>query len=151
MRTPSNSNRFAVEVAKSLATPLPEPQQDLPEGARKYWPAIVTAKRRTAWTDLDLALAENLALDLATIDELTAAISRDGHILTDKAGRLYANPAATLLDRTTRRAANSARVLQVDSNSTTGKADHQRNKNESAREIAQKIADAPDLIARVVQ
>ncbi len=151
MRTLSNSNRFAVEVAKSLTTPLPEPQQDLPEGALKYWPAIVTAKRRTAWTDLDLALAENLALDLATIDELTAALARDGHVITDKAGRLYANPAAPLLDRTIRRATHSARALQVDSNSTSGKGEVQRNKNETARDIAQKIADVPDLIARVQQ
>ncbi|MBO3701582.1 MAG: P27 family phage terminase small subunit [Candidatus Accumulibacter sp.] len=149
MRTQSNSAKFALEVSDSLKDPLPEPQHTLPVQALRYWPAIVTAKRRNAWTDLDLAMAENLALDLATIDELAAAITRDGHILTDNRGRKYANPATTLLDRTTRRAANTARVLQVDAGSTTGKADHQGKKNEAARDIAQKIAAVPDLIARV--
>ncbi|WP_291986370.1 hypothetical protein [Candidatus Accumulibacter sp. ACC007] len=94
-------------------------------------------------------MAENLALDLATIDELTADIARDGQILTDNRDRKYANPATTLLDRTTRRAANTARVLQVDAGSTTGKADHQGKKNEAARDLAQKIEATPDLIARV--
>ena len=140
---------FAVGIAKALAEPLPQPSQKLDKPAMKYWPAIVRAKRLTAWTDIDLALATTLARDLVAIDQLTRTLAKDGYTLTDiKTGKLYAHPAANLLDQATRRAANTARAVQIHAIATTGRTDDQGGKNEAARGIAAKLDNVHDLIPR---
>lgn len=145
-----DSVSFAVESAKALSEPLPEPPQHLDVQAMKFWPAIVTAKRRAAWTDADLVLAATIARDLAAIEALAEALASEGHILTDARGKKYAHPAANLLDQATRRSVATARALQIHAIATTGKTDHQGKKNEAARDLANKIGAADDdLIPRL--
>ena len=139
---------FAVDTAKDLAKELPQPPQHLDDAAMQYWPVIVRAKRLSAWTDVDLALAASLARDLALIDRLAAELEAEGHTLTDGKGKKYAHPAANLLDQATRRTVTTSRALQIHAIATTGKSDHQGNKNEAARELAKKMASADDLIPR---
>lgn len=88
----SDSTGFAVDTAKALAKPLPEPSQPLDERALAYWSAIIKAKRLSAWTGVDLALATALARDLGAIESLTEELARDGHTLTDGKGKKYAHP-----------------------------------------------------------
>lgn len=144
----SDSTAFAVTTAKALAKPLPEPTQPLDDRAMKYWPAIIGAKRLSAWTGVDLALATALASDLAAIELLTAELATDGHTLTDGKGKKYAHPAANLLDQATRRSIITARTIQVHAVATTGKTDHQGKKNTEARDIAGKLDNVHDLIPR---
>jgi hypothetical protein len=115
----------------------------------RYWPLILKAKRLSAWTGIDLALASTLARDLGAIEQLTEELATEGHTLLDGRGKKYAHPAANLLDQATRRAAATARAVQIHAIATTGKSDHQGAKNEAARDIAGKLGNVRDLIARV--
>ena len=139
---------FAVDTAKRLNKALPEPAQPLDAAAMGYWPAIIKAKRLSAWTGIDLALATSLARDLAAIDELSAELASEGRTLTDARGKKYAHPAGNLLDQATRRAAATARAIQIHAIATSGKTDHQGQKNEAARDIAAKLDNVHDLIPR---
>ena len=139
---------FAVAEAKSLSKPLPKPTQQLDERAMAYWPAIIKAKRISTWTGIDLALASTLARDLGAIEQLTEELAREGHTLEDAKGKKYAHPAANLLDQATRRAAATARAVQVHAIATTGKTDNQGSKNEAARALAEKMESLDHLIPR---
>lgn len=140
---------FAVETAKALAEGLPNPPQALDDHAAKFWPSIVGSKRPTAWTESDLHLACQIARDLAAIEQLTEELQRDGRTLEDPKGKKYAHPAANMLDQAVRRAAATARAVQIHAIATTGKSDHQGKKNEAARDLAAKMASADsDLIPR---
>ena len=143
-----DSTAFAVGAAKDLAEPTPPAPSILSADAGAYWPVIVSAKRRSAWTDLDLALAATLARDLAAIDQLSAELERDGLTLEDAKGKRYAHPAAGLLDQATRRAVLATRTLQIHAIATTGKTDHQGNKNEAARTLKGVVDNVHPLIAR---
>lgn len=144
----ADSTSFAVNAAKDLNKPLPEPTQQLDERALAYWPAIIKAKRLSSWTGVDLALATALARDLGAIESLTDELAADGHTLIDSKGKRYAHPAANLLDQATRRSVLTARTLQIHSIATSGKSDHQGKKNETAREIDGKLANVHELIPR---
>ena len=144
----ADSIGFATSTAKSLAKPLPEPTQPLNDAAMKHWPNIVRAKRLSAWTGVDLALATTLARDLSAMEALSAELESEGHVLTDAKGKRYANPAGILLDQATRRTVLACRTLQINAVATQGKADHQRDKNEAARDIAAKLGVVHDLIPR---
>lgn len=143
-----DSTAFAVDTAKALAKPLPEPTQALDDRAMKYWPAIIGAKRISAWTGVELALATALASDLAAIEMLIAELATDGHTLTDAKGKKYAHPAAGMLDQASRRTILTCRTLQIHAIATTGKTDHQGKKNTEARTIAGKLDNVHDLIQR---
>ena len=143
-----DSTGFAVATAKSLSKPLPEPSQPLSDAALKHWPAIIKAKRLSAWTGVDLALATALACDLAAIETLTTKLATDGYVLTGDKGKQYAHPAAGLLDQAARRTVMTCRALQIHAIATTGKTDHQADKNEAARDLAGKLDNVHDLIPR---
>ena len=144
----ADSIGFATSTAKSLAKPLPEPTQPLSDAALKHWPNIIKAKRLSAWTGVDLALATTLARDLAAMESLSVELESEGHVLTDAKGKRYANPAGILLDQATRRTVLACRTLQIHAIATSGKTDHQGNKNAASREIAGRMKDAHSLIAR---
>lgn len=145
----ADSVGFAVAEAKRLRKGLPEPLQALDDDAKAYWPIVVNAKRLTAWTESDLALAAGLACDLAAIDALRQQLADEGNTLKDNRGKLYAHPAANLLDQATRRTIASARALQINAVATTGKSDHQGGKNEAARKLKDQLNGASDLIKRI--
>ena len=148
MRTRSDSTGFAVAQAKAMATLITAPPQQLDAEALQYWPAIIGAKRATAWTDADLLQACQLARDMALIETLSSDLATDGHVLSDNKGKKYAHPAANLLDQASRRIIATARAIQVSAIATTGKTDHQGKKNEAARAIAGKLDNVHDLIPR---
>jgi hypothetical protein len=144
-----DSVSFAVDEAKAMAEGLPKPPQPLEADSLQYWPAIIGAKRLTAWTDADLLLACQLARDLAAIQSLSDELATDGRILTDHRGKKYAHPAGALLDQATRRVTTTARALQIHAIATTGATDAQGKKNETFRNLAKKMDKDDDLIPRV--
>ena len=146
--TLANSLKFEKEIAATLAEPLPEPPQRLSAAARAFWETVVSAKRRNAWSDSDLTIACALCRDLALVDQLAAELEADGPTLTNKDGRRYPHPASTILDATQRRVLATTRSLQIHAGATSGKTDHQGQKNEKARELAEKLGNVRDLIPR---
>ena len=81
---------FAVDTAKRLNKALPEPAQPLDAAAMGYWPAIIKAKRLSAWTGIDLALATSLARDLVSIDELRSYFLADNDATRSKVAKALA-------------------------------------------------------------
>lgn len=144
----ADATDFAIQTAAELSDPLPTPPQRLSEGALAYWPAIINSKRRSAWTDSDLLLACQLARDFYAVETLTEELEQDGHILERASGGRYANPATALLDKASRRIVMNSRALQVHAIATTGKTDHQGNKNEAARDLAKDLSNSSSLLAK---
>lgn len=132
-----NSRDFHFIEAQKRAEPLPSPPLKLKDAALQFWPVVINAKRRSAWTDADLVLACSLCRDLALLEKLADQIDDEGPTLVnDESGRCYQHPAAVMLDATTRRTLATARQLQIHSIATTGKTDHQAVKNETVRRDA---------------
>ena len=66
-RKRSDSAAAAVAAAQAVALgPIPPPAHvALRDGDRPFWDAIVTARPRDTWTDIDLTTAANLATTAA--------------------------------------------------------------------------------------
>lgn len=141
-----DSVEFAVSTAKDMAEPLPTPPQRIDDAAMAYWPAVINSKRRSAWTESDLLVACQLCRDYAAVEALSADLEQDGYTLMDGKGKKYPNPSARLLDAATRRIHAGVKTLQIHALATQGKSDHQRGKNEAAREIQKSVSALSDLI-----
>lgn len=117
-RRRSDSASAAVAAAQSAALgPIEPPEhvtlrpQDLP-----FWIAIVQARPRDTWNDVDLASAANLARCQADIEALSARIDADGMIVGDKA-----HPACELVEKLSRRALALTRAIAVNTVATVGR------------------------------
>ncbi|PRY70985.1 hypothetical protein BCL64_11085 [Halomonas ventosae] len=118
----------------------------LREADRPAWDAIVTARPRDTWTEADLMLAGQLARAYGDIAELEAYIDDNGLILGDQI-----NPAATLLDKVSRRALAIARQLKIDTISVVGKSQDIHKPAALERNARQGIDDDDGLIPRALQ
>lgn len=133
------------ELARAEAQPLPEPPMLLSEDARQYWPNIIRAKARTAWTSADLLLACQLAADLAEIDYLA---TEPRYHYSDK-GIARPHPAQLLRDKAVKRVQSLVRQLQIHALSTQGHPGNRAPKNQKARELQEALeSDNDGLIAR---
>lgn len=144
----ADSIQFAVEEAQALGEPLPQPPQPLDDFLMPIWESIVRSKRRSAWTPADLQIAVRLARDLWTCEQLQKVLDEEGPVLVDSRGKKYPNPIANLIDQGTRRALAAMRQLQIHAVATSGKTDHQRQKNEQARDLADKLNNSHRLLAK---
>lgn len=144
-----DGTKFARETAANLSRPLPEPPLALSERAAKYWPRVIGSKIVTAWTDTDLDTAWGLCEDLGKLEELRQTLQQEPAFVLDSRGGKRPHPAHKLIEETERRIQATKRHLQINSASTNGKSDHQRNKNATSRALGQTIANADDdLIAK---
>lgn len=148
MKTDANSAKFAIEATAEALTPLPSPPQPLDDDAMHYWPQVLAGKRLSYWTSNDLIVACQIARDYAAIETLSKELEERGQTY-EVGGRIYANPAAALLDNANKRIGQNLRLVQAHSVATNGRIEGQRTKNAVAREVAAKVtaADSP-LIAR---
>lgn len=144
----ADGTQFARETAADLARPLPEPMLPLSDRAEKYWLRVITSKRPEAWTDIDLDLAVGLCEDLALLEQLRAALQRQPALFKGDDGKIHKHPAFGMIEDLHRRILATNRALQINSAATNGRAEHQRGKNETARELSQVAATAERLFAR---
>lgn len=144
----SDSATAAITAAQGAAQGPIEPPAfvRLREGDRPVWDAIVTARPRDTWTDADLVLAGQLARAYGDIAELEAYLDDNGLILGDQI-----NPAATLLDKVSRRALAIARQLKIDTISVIGKAQDVHKGAALERDARHGIDDDDGLIPRALQ
>ena len=82
-RNRSDSISAAVRASQASALgPLAPPEHiSLREGDLPFWNAIVTARTRDTWTDIDLTAAATLARTQADIEKLQARLDTVGYIL----------------------------------------------------------------------
>ncbi|MGC5620437.1 hypothetical protein [Enterococcus faecalis] len=127
------------------ATDLPIPahvklrERDLP-----FWNAIVRARARDLWTDIDLNHAANLARCQADIERIQAEIDIEGDTLTNDRGTIVMNPKHSLLETLSRRSIALCRTLQVHAIATVGESKQSRGKNSSQREAQRALESSAD-------
>jgi hypothetical protein len=135
-------------MAAALAGDVEPPEfMRLREEDRPYWRAIVRARARDKWDELDLIHAVNLARTLADIDKLQFALDMDGHTTTNLKGTEVANPTHTIIETLTRRSVALSRALHVHAEAKQGKAKLQGKALESQRNAEHAVGGSDgDLI-----
>lgn len=115
-----------------------------------FWYAIMRARAKDSWTDIDLVHAANLARTQADIEKVQIELDDEGFTLVNERGTVVANPKHSILETLSRRAVALSRSLQVHAHATQGDSHQQVKKNKTqakARESLQAVED-DDLIAR---
>lgn len=117
-RRRSDSAAAAVAAAQAVALgPLDPPEQvTLRPGDRPFWDAIMKARARDTWTEIDLISAATLARTQADIETLQAQLDEAGYIVEGKA-----NPLAAIVETLSRRTVSLSRVLHVHAQATVGR------------------------------
>lgn len=117
-RKRSDSAAAAIQAHQSAALgPLKPPQHvQLRDIDRPFWNAIMTARARDTWTDIDLTHATNLARAQADIERLYQALAAELDIAGDDI-----NPKHKLIETLTRRTVALARMLHVHAQATVGR------------------------------
>lgn len=139
-RRRSDSAAAAVVASQAAALgPLDPPEHvALRPGDRPYWDAIVTARARDTWNDVDLTTAANLARSQADIERLQRDVDAEGYVIDDKI-----NPKAKLVETLSRRTVALSRVLHVHAEATVGRSEDAANALQNERQARQ---DHDDLI-----
>ena len=85
-RRRSDSAAAAVAASQAAALgPLQPPEHVvLRAGDKPFWNAIMQARARDTWTDVDLTTAATLARTQADIEVLHVTLSEAGYMLEDK-------------------------------------------------------------------
>ena len=136
-----------VRAAQAALTELEPPphvalrQQDIP-----FWRAIVNARARDTWNDIDLAHAANLARTQADIEAIQAALDAEGFTLINERGTTVQNPKFSILETLSRRAVLLSKTLQVHAHATVGESREQVAKNKQQAKV-KRLAD-DSLFAR---
>ena len=140
-RKRSDSADAAIAAAKAAAMgPLEPPAHvTLRPIDRPFWNAIMEARARDTWTDVDLTTAANLARTQADIEELHGTLAAAGYMLGDKP-----HPLAAIVETLTRRAVALKRVLHVHAEATVGKSEDAAKALELERNAREQ--DEDDLI-----
>ena len=141
-RSDSAAAAIAASQAAALGPIDPPAHVALREGDRAFWDAIVTARARDTWTEIDLCTAANLARTQADIEHLQARLDSEGYIVDGKA-----NPLAALVETLTRRTVNLSRALHTHAVATVGRSADASKALELERNARQEEDD--DLIPRL--
>jgi hypothetical protein len=115
----ADSGAAAVVAAQAAALgPIQPPAHvTLRPADRPFWEAVVQARARDSWNDVDLTHAATMARAQADIERLQAEIDTEGDMIEGKA-----NPKHKLLETLARRVVALARVLHVHAEATQGRA-----------------------------
>lgn len=115
-RADSNAAAVAAAQAAALGAVQPPAHVKLRTCDRPFWDAIVQARARDTWTEVDLAHAATMARAQADVERLQAEIDAEGDVIEGKA-----NPKHKLLETITRRVVALARMLHVHAEATQGR------------------------------
>ncbi|MCS6490771.1 TerS protein [Burkholderia thailandensis] len=130
-RKRSDSATAAIQAHQNAALgPLEPPAYVmLRDSDRPFWNAIMAARARDTWTEIDLAHAANLARCQSDVARLQAEIEREGDVID---GAL--NPKHKLVETLSRRAVALSRMLHVHAQATVGRSEDARDALKNERE-----------------
>lgn len=123
--TRSDSTAGALKAINAAVEGVFDPPEHirLRDGDWPYWEAIVRARARDTWNDVDLAKAANLARAQADIERIQKEIDEEGDTLVNSRGTVVANPLHSLLETLTRRELALSRAIHVHAEATVGKSE----------------------------
>lgn len=141
-------------LAAAFDNPLRPPQSvTLRPGTadRRIWAAIMRARAREEWSQIDLQHAGNLVRTMSDVERLSREIAVEGDVL--RTGDIsYLNPKHRLLEQMTRRAVALTRLLHLHAGTLIddpGKLAGMRRQEKEARESQEALLGADDdLLAR---
>lgn len=142
-RSDSAAAAIAATQAAALGPLEPPAHVTLRPGDRPFWNAIMLARARDTWTEVDLTTAATLARTQADIEDLHATLAAAGYLLGDKP-----HPLAAVVETLARRAVALTRVLHVHAEATVGKSEDAAKALELERKARQDKTD-DDLIPRL--
>ena len=142
-RSDSAAAAIAATQAAALGPLEPPAHVTLRPGDRPFWNAIMLARARDTWTDVDLTTAATLARTQADIEALHGDLAAAGYMLGDKP-----HPLAAVVETLARRAVALTRVLHVHAEATVGKSEDAAKALELERKARQDKTD-DDLIPRL--
>jgi hypothetical protein len=124
----------------------PPPHVKLRERDMEFWRAIVNARARDTWNDIDLAHAANLARTQSDIETIQRELDAEGFTLVNDRGTVVQNPKFSILETLSRRAVLLSKTLQVHAHATVGESREQVAKNK--QQAKAKKLDDDALFAR---
>jgi hypothetical protein len=134
-------------MQNASAQPLKPPSfMKLRPGDLPYWHAVIRARAREMWTDVDLIMAANLARAMNEIELQQAAIVKEGASVKNGKGTPVANPRFNAITQLTDRVTRMMRLLHVHPAATAGRAADEGARMRSERE-AEDILDGDGLSA----
>lgn len=130
-------------VSAAISPEIKPPQHvTLRKADLPFWSAIVRARARDTWTDVDLTKAANLARCQADIEAIQKKVRREGDIIVNSRGTQIVNPLHSLLETLTRRELALSRAVHVHAEATTGKSEDAARKlqeQQAAEESVEKV------------
>lgn len=115
------------------AGPLPEPDI-LQPGAEKHFHAIISARPRNSWHELDVTHAAHLANDFLDAEQLRQELADQGAVL-ENGGREYQNPRCKILETILRRIYATCRYLKVHPSEQLGRISNLNRRSQREREF----------------
>lgn len=147
IRSDSSKTERAMAQAK-----IPDPPEhvQMPDEALPVWRSIVCARDLTAWTQIDLEHAANLACCLSDLERIRREVREEGDTLQNARGTPVVNPKHQLIETLSRRSVALSRLLHVHAEATSGESRDQGNRSKKQRELndAREGDSDDDLIQR---
>lgn len=85
----------------------------LTDSAKLFWGAVVRARARDEWLDVDLVVAAQLAQCQADIEEEMISLRAEGKVIENGRGTPVMNPRTTVLEQLARREMALMRTLRM--------------------------------------
>ena len=147
-RIRSDSTKTEVEMA-ATPEPVPPPHCVLIPIAVPLWSVLMRTREYSAWTEVDLEHAVNLATTLADLERLRRELLDQPDITVNpRNGLERISPLHQLVDMLTKRAISLSRLLHVHPEATVGNAMHQVPRNRKHRQILKDLeTDENSLLA----
>lgn len=150
-RAPSNSAQSSVAAMINAAKPLPQPPSfvRLTPDHMKFWPAIVRARARDEWADVDLIAAAQLARCMHEIEVEAEALRVEGSVIENARGTQIMNPRHSVLEQLSRRQLALMRSMKI-AGATVGPAKEDLLKMRRAERDAEAVREEleEDLLAK---
>ena len=114
-RTRSDSAQSAVSAMVAAAQPiLPVPKHvTITDDAILYWNAIICARSRDEWTDVDLIVGAQLAQCQADFNTESITLRDEGSVITNARGTDVMNPRHSVVEGLARREMALMRALRM--------------------------------------
>lgn len=145
-RIDSTSGQISAIQSEANGLPEPPPHVRVPESAMPAWWAVVSSKRRDAWTAHDLTLAAELARSLADLEDIRVQLDDVGRVIAKANGDPAVHPLCGIEDGLVKRVLSLSRAIQVHALATQGRSENQSKRNAAGRD-ARGVGDDDDLIA----